>query len=714
MAEFQHRLRTKLFRRFSTQADPTSAPTEPQQSPHRQQQHHHSLPSSTPPPLLIPSPSSAKHPKSSLATITTAPSTPPSAPPAPPAPPAPNPPTKHPLTTLASPPTPSPSATGFPSASLSPAVKFALQAPTPTPPVRPPSNPRKQSLVHPSDTRVINALLDESTLTKNMLHRKVWVRRAGGTSTQIQVLEDDLVDDAKDAILRKFANSLGRTYDAPDLLLRISPTANAPTERLLAPDEPLCQTLDHYFPAGQTLDDALTIDVPARRTPRASPRVHAVAAAPAPYYYNYDDTRPHESGTDYFPPMPMPAPGPPPAVSPGILTSTSHDSRHSHATHPYPHPHHPERAMSVLTTGQLPALPSPGSRRHRRPNHPRQHTSSPTAISNVQPQPQQPAMPRPTTRPRLDSVGSVDKPVQPLVPPALPTPPVPVPAVEPAPVTKVVPERPPAGGKRRRGKVGGTHSGGSGEGMLGALTISPLLDTSVPPINVLIVEDNMINMKLLEQFIRRLKVRWQTAVNGREAVEKWRKGGFHLVLMDIQLPIMSGLEATKEIRRLERVNRIGAFSTAPTPVQQVREGAGSDEAGDGDALEDVKRLFKSPVIIVALTASNLQSDRHEALAAGCNDFLTKPVNFVWFERKVKEWGCMQALIDFDGWRNWKDFAQQNGLKDASAGDGKAKDARESAAIIFLLSPHGHGQVKSARPDPARLPRRRAKSALRNP
>jgi osomolarity two-component system response regulator SSK1 len=32
------------------------------------------------------------------------------------------------------------------------------------------------------------------------------------------------------------------------------------------------------------------------------------------------------------------------------------------------------------------------------------------------------------------------------------------------------------------------------------------------------------------------------------------------------------------------------------------------------------------------------------------------VNFVWLERKVKEWGCMQALIDFDGWRKWKDFA----------------------------------------------------------
>jgi hypothetical protein len=42
---------------------------------------------------------------------------------------------------------------------------------------------------------------------------------------------------------------------------------------------------------------------------------------------------------------------------------------------------------------------------------------------------------------------------------------------------------------------------------------------------------------------------------------------------------------------------------------------------------------------------------------------TQPVNFVWFERKVKEWGCMQALIDYDGWRKWKESAQENGLKD---------------------------------------------------
>lgn len=129
--------------------------------------------------------------------------------------------------------------------------------------------------------------------------------------------------------------------------------------------------------------------------------------------------------------------------------------------------------------------------------------------------------------------------------------------------------------------------------------------------------------------MKRLSVRWKCAANGEEAVRKWRQGGFHLVLMDIQLPVMNGLDATKEIRRLERLNGIGVFPKTASGRSSASSATSPDKrpglqrsVSEDDTLSDLS-LFRSPVIIVALTASSLQSDRHEALAAGCNDFLTK-------------------------------------------------------------------------------------------
>lgn len=108
--------------------------------------------------------------------------------------------------------------------------------------------------------------------------------------------------------------------------------------------------------------------------------------------------------------------------------------------------------------------------------------------------------------------------------------------------------------------------------------------------------------------------------------------------MDIALPVMSGIEATQKIRDLEREKDIGIFpSTPPTELPPNR-------------LSTAKASLRSPVIIVALTASSAEADKVDALAAGCNDFLTKPVDKTWLERKIIEWGCMQALIDFEGWK----------------------------------------------------------------
>lgn len=126
------------------------------------------------------------------------------------------------------------------------------------------------------------------------------------------------------------------------------------------------------------------------------------------------------------------------------------------------------------------------------------------------------------------------------------------------------------------------------------------------------------------------------------------KGGFHLVLMDIQLPVKSGIEATKEIRHLEKLNKIGVFDD--TELSRLA----LNELQPDDKLDT--NTFRSPVIIVALTASSNSSvDRKNALTAGCNDYLTKPVNLVWLQNKITEWGCMQALIDFEGWKGKKNW-----------------------------------------------------------
>ncbi|KAK6500670.1 ssk1 response regulator receiver [Arthrobotrys conoides] len=549
---------------------------------------------------------------------------------------------------------------------------------------------RRQSLINPSDTGLLRYLLEQESASptaygrdggsniqsvaglmphsENQLRtRKVWVKRPGGSPTQVIVTEDDFVDTVRDLCLRKYTNALGRQYDSPDLMIRISPPVKpqsararqmggiqAHTDRLLNPDEVLCQLLDDYYPNGQTSEDALIVEVPQpqrSRTPRPSPGPHSMS-------YAYGQTV-HDlqlPGEDYFPPVG------------NIVASIPHSQSGTvRSTHNLPA--NPSSLSNYIANSPPPS--SPGHRSLKRPGPVRMTTGSPVGSTTSS----APGgggggvmlIPRAGGgAPERIRATNVEAPTSPSVPPqmvALPSSPG---------IIKPIPQKP------------------ASPGVLPAITSPPAitrpptkskeitasigtLDGQVPSINVLIVEDNIINLRLLEAFMKRLKVRWATAMNGREAVTKWRTGGFQLVLMDIQLPIMNGLDATKEIRRLERLNGIGSFSSSPSGPE--------DELSSADKL-DKSLVFKGSVIIVALTASSLRSDRDEALAVGCNDFLTKPVNFTFLERKVMEWGCMQALIDFEGWRKWKDLASKPGAsggKTSKGGRGKASASASAAA-----------------------------------
>ncbi|KAJ5948884.1 hypothetical protein N7454_002191 [Penicillium verhagenii] len=452
----------------------------------------------------------------------------------------------------------------------------------------------------------------------SMAHRRIWVKRPGGSATLVHCLEDAVVDELRDQIITKYGNSLGRTFDSPDIVIRIVARENGnrltTPERLLSPEEALSAVLDSYYPGGQTIQEALLIEAPTRRTPKPSPRHTG--------YHHHYPSEPGEHG-EYFPLMPA---------------NTKVPTPPTHPTHSVGSGIAPAPSISILTTGVPPPLASPGSRarQHRRPVLQRHTTNSPTLLGQV-----------PTVT--ETGVSPHSQPPPTAAPQNAPTPPATV--VESPQVKSHTPPAPvasPRALRKSKGASPGAVFGG-------------LIDGTVPPINVLIVEDNIINQKLLEAFMKRLSVRWKCAANGEEAVRKWRQGGFHLVLMDIQLPVMNGLDATKEIRRLERLNGIGVFPKTASGRSSASSANSADKrpglyrsVSEEDTLSDLS-LFRSPVIIVALTASSLQSDRHEALAAGCNDFLTKPVGFPWLSQKVTEWGCMQALIDFEGWRKWRGF-----------------------------------------------------------
>ncbi|MCU0659722.1 MAG: response regulator, partial [Polyangiaceae bacterium] len=106
------------------------------------------------------------------------------------------------------------------------------------------------------------------------------------------------------------------------------------------------------------------------------------------------------------------------------------------------------------------------------------------------------------------------------------------------------------------------------------------------PEHILVVEDNLINQKVLSAMLRKMGYRFELAADGRQAIEQIHRQHFDIILMDCFMPVMDGYEATRQIRATESHHHT----------------------------------------IIAVTANVLEGDREKCLAAGMDDYLAKPVD----------------------------------------------------------------------------------------
>lgn len=127
---------------------------------------------------------------------------------------------------------------------------------------------------------------------------------------------------------------------------------------------------------------------------------------------------------------------------------------------------------------------------------------------------------------------------------------------------------------------------------------------------ILVAEDNPVNQMLAGALLRRLGYRYRVVANGAEAVQAVKESCFAMVLMDVHMPDVDGLDATREIRQL-------------------------DGPGAG-------------VPIVALTASAMEEDRRNCLSAGMNDYISKPIEKSELQRVLQQWAGSQPAMSANG------------------------------------------------------------------
>ncbi len=149
-------------------------------------------------------------------------------------------------------------------------------------------------------------------------------------------------------------------------------------------------------------------------------------------------------------------------------------------------------------------------------------------------------------------------------------------------------------------------------------------------LTVLVAEDNRINQKLITTTLNNFGIEVTIAANGKEAVMLRKQNDYDLIFMDIQMPVMNGIEATQEILRYEELSR------------------------------------QTHVPIIALTANALRGDREKYLEAGMDNYTPKPINIDLIKEIIREYYPDRAVEEIRSTSTIAEQSQQQSSPSAAA------------------------------------------------